>query len=241
MKKNTNSSQTFSKNDLVFYYQVYKFPTELISQDVAKIGDLIFCLDSLEPENGQTIKKKIKLANSFIIEDEIESKKGLAKKGKISQPQKNKIENQFWRRTEPDDPGFFDDFKGKSDERQVLTFKRNLELIEKQEMSISIEKSQLYDHLELKDKEFFEVRKKSNKSEKLKEIIINREDQDTNNQNTNHNSNSDNANLHQQQQKEITATADDLFSEDGLFSNFGNNNKTGNNILKILIFINNWF
>lgn len=234
MKKNTNSSQSFSKNDLIFYYQVYKFPSDLISQDVAKIGDLIFSLDSLEPENGQTIKKKFKLANSFIIEDEIEPKKGLAKKGKINQPQKNKVENQFWRRTEPDDPGFFDDFKGKTDERQVLTFKRNLELIEKQEMSISIEKTQLYDHMELKDKEFFEVRKKSNKSEKLKEIIINKDDQDIIKQNTNHNCNVDN--LNQQQHKEITATADDLFSEDGLFSSFGNNNKTGNNLMRFLNF-----
>lgn len=215
--KNNNNANTFhklTKNDLIFYYQQTKFPTDLISQDVSKIGDLIFSLESQEPENAQTTKKKIKFSNCFIIEDELESKKGFVKKGKMNAPLKAKIENQTWRRTEPDDPGFFDDFRGKSDETKVFAFKRNLELVEKKEMSISIEKSVLLDHLDMQDQEFFGMKKKENKEKHVKAIVKNSDlvqEKDSNN----------NAVTGQtpQQPKEITATADDLFSDQGIFSN----------------------
>jgi hypothetical protein len=205
--KKSGKAISFSKSDLVFYFNFTKFPTDLIDQEVSKMGDLIFSLESLGPENYQITKKKIKLSNCFIIEDEIEPKKGFAKKGKINAPIKNRIDNnQLWRRTEPDDPGFFDDFKGKSDETKVITFKRNLELFEKTELSISIENCVLYDHIDMKDKEFFDIKKNGNKEKNGKINKVNPVD------------NTKNTAL---QHKEIVATADDLFSEDGLFSNLG--------------------
>lgn len=217
MKNNQNKTQKshkLTKNDLIFYYQPFKFPTDLISQEVSKIGDLIFSLESQEPENAQTTtKKKIKLPSCFIIEDELESKKAFAKKGKINPALKSKIDPQAWRRTEPEDPGFFDDFKGRSDETKVFTFKRNLELVEKKEMSISIEKTVLLDHLDLQEQEFFGVKKKENKeSKQIKNLVGQHQEKDKDFEG--------HRQLQQQAQaKEITGTADDLFSEQGIFSN----------------------
>jgi hypothetical protein len=220
MKANTkHSSIKLSKNDIIFYYQPFKFPTDLISQTASKIGDLVFSLDSLEPDCvAQSTKKKIKLSACFIIEDELESKKGFVKKGKVNAPFKSKIENQFWRKAEPEDPGFFDNFRGRSDESKVITFKRNLELVEKRELSISFEKSVLLDHLEIQDQEFFGVKKKEGKDKqknfplgKNSEIMQNKENKDKDSNNIEY----------VQQTKEITATADDLFSEQGIFSNLG--------------------
>ncbi len=222
MKNNTNTSQfhKLTKNDLIFYYQPYKFPTELISQEVSKVGDLIFSLETKEPENAQLTKKKIKLSSCFIIEDELEAKKGFAKRGKITAPFKGKIDNQAWRKAEPEDPGFFDNFKGKSDEIKVFAFKKNLELVEKKEMSISIEKTVLLDHLDLQDQEFFGTKKKENKENKqAKTLVKNNPLVQEMDKDMNKNRNAvDNT---QQQSKEILATADDLFSEQGIFSSFG--------------------
>lgn len=215
---NSYSSVKLTRDDIIFYYQHYKFPTDLITQEVSKIGDLVFSLESHEPDCFlQKTKKAIKLASCFIIEDELESKKGF-KKGKINPHFKNKLENQTWRKAEPEDPGFFDDFRGKSDETKVFTFKRNLELVEKKELSISIEKTVLLDHLEMQDKEFFAMKKKEGNKEKNKSQI-DKHNEIQENESNNNNNNSDNSVASNLQAKEITATADDLFSEQGIFSN----------------------
>ena len=149
----------FSKNDLIFYFQAHDFPKSLIAQDTLIHQDLIFSDESEEPELSQS-KKKIKYSNCFIIEDELESKgKGGFKKGggmskgpfNPSNPlnkQAHRPKEVVWRKNEPEEnTGFFDNFKGKTDEKQVEKFKRNLEVSFSREHSISIQHSVLQDHL----------------------------------------------------------------------------------------------
>jgi len=128
----------FSKNELLIYYRKQELPLNLIQNETLKHKDLLFSENSMDPEAINKSKENIKLSNSFILEEELESKKAPFKKGKPfnfrsdhnitkgnafgTQPINN------WRKNEFEDPGFFDSFKGKSDESQVVTFKRNLDL-----------------------------------------------------------------------------------------------------------------
>jgi hypothetical protein len=144
--------RNYDKEELIFYYQNEDFPTEMISKDVLVHKDWIFNESSEEPLVGQG--KKIKLAPCFILEEEIEpkSKQGF-KKGVQGSKQagiKNPIQKpkEVWRKNEPEEnTGFFDDFKGKTDDKQVEKFKRNLEVSFAKENSISIEQSVFNDHL----------------------------------------------------------------------------------------------
>lgn len=231
------NTRKFSKNDLLFYYQKCDFPNKLIDKDILKIKEIIFTNENFDPENNNYTKKKLKLANCFIVEEEIEPKKNPLKKGKpTNKPeiyQKNNHQfnnNPTWRKAEPDVPGFFDDFKGKSDEKQVLTFKRNLELVEKTETSISILKTILLDHIELEEKDFFDSVKKE------------KENKSNNSDKNLKNSAGNSKNI---QPKEITASADDLFSDEGIFSNINNSssgnikqNKNDGKFLYFLVFYN---
>lgn len=151
MKKNNN----YSKNDLLFYYQKLEFPQNLILKETLTHKDLLFSEHSTEPEAMN--KKKPKLANSFIFEEELESKKVPFRKGKQQNVRSdNNItkgnafgthQNTTWRKNEFEDPGFFDNFKGKSDERQVNTFKRNMELQSTKENSFCINNALFVDYL----------------------------------------------------------------------------------------------
>lgn len=147
----------FSKNDLLFYYHKREFPKNLILTDTLVHKELLFSEEAIEPEVYTQSKKKIKLTNSFVIEDELEPKKAAFKKGKIpNQKQEHNItkgnafvnlQNNNWRKNEFEDPGFFDNFKGKSDERQVQTFKRNLDLHSSKENNFYINNSSFTDFL----------------------------------------------------------------------------------------------
>jgi len=151
MKKNN-----FSKNDLLFYYQKYEFPKELISNNCLIHKEFLFSEETVEPENYTNSKKKIKLSNSFILESELENKKVPFKKNTNTNPRhdynvsrgnnQNNPNANSWRKNELEDPGFFDNFKGKSDERQVISFKRNIVLITTNDNNFSISNNVFYDH-----------------------------------------------------------------------------------------------
>lgn len=238
MKSITSNSQKFTKNDLIFYYQKYDFPKNLFDKDILKVKEIIFSTESQEPENNQSNKKKIKLANCFIAEEEIEPKKGFFKKPKNAHHKASNDIAPSWRRSEPDDPGFFDDFKGKSDQKQVLTFKRNLELVEKQEMSISIQQSIFLDHFEIQEKGFFDTKKPINAKKQAEAVEKLKTKIQTTQSQVNQNPPEGEKQLTTQTTKEIFATADDLFRDDGIFSNLNINNQntpTGNIIHKTLL------
>jgi hypothetical protein len=121
--------------------------------------ELLFSEESLEPDLYKNSKKKIKLSNSFILEDELEPKKHFFKKGSHPLPKNefnssrgntfhnNQQNNSSWRKNEFEDPGFFDNFKGKSDEIQVITFKRNMGLVPSNENSFAITNCIFRDYL----------------------------------------------------------------------------------------------
>lgn len=140
------------KNDLIFYYQEYTFPTHLVAEDVLRHKEAIFNDHSEEPELAKSTKK-IKYSQCFVLEDEIEhkGKGGFRKGGQIGKPPHKPYQNQrenVWRKNEPEEnTGFFDDFKGKTDVKQVAQFKRNLEVSVSNETSISIQKSMYLDYL----------------------------------------------------------------------------------------------
>ncbi len=181
MEDNINinkNTKKFSKSDLIFYFSRQDFPINLLSKELRnekkKEQEILFSNEIQEPES-QIIKKKIKIGNSFLIEEELENRKG-GYKGKkpyitnnntLNQNRQNFNNNQNlndgWRRNEPEEPGFFDDFKGKSDAKQVFAFKRNLELYEIKEMNLMINNSKLFDFKEkeeMEEKEFFEGKKR---------------------------------------------------------------------------------
>lgn len=230
-------NNSFTKNDLLFYYQKYAFPSTIIINDVLIHKEFIFADSSQEPENSTYTKKKIKFTNSYIIEEEIEPKTSGFKKGKNPnfKKQENSITKGYafnntnanyannWRKNEFEDPGFFDNFKGKSDERQVMYFKRNLELAAVQENNFSIDNAIFTDHME---KDTF----------KLKKIDLNADNNSSlNNTQQNNSSRYIPANVKLNKNfetgnnynfKEISATADDLFNNtEGIFSNINLDNK----------------
>jgi hypothetical protein len=141
----------FGKNDLIFYFQVEDFPKDLICKDVLIHSELIFNEEGEEPEISST--KKVKYSSCFILEDELEPKgKGGFKKGGLVNKQGFKPipkPRDAWRNNQPEEnTDFFDNFKGKTDEKQVEKFKRNLENSMSRENSISIENSRFSDHLQ---------------------------------------------------------------------------------------------
>ena len=151
-------SNKYSKNDLLFYYQKYAFPANLILNETLTHKELIFSEHSADPEVINQTKKKTKLANSFILEEELESKKAPFKKGKqsntridynITKGNAFGTQQNTWRKNEFEDPNFFDNFKGKSDERQVNTFKRNIELQYTKENSFCISNALFIDFLSI--------------------------------------------------------------------------------------------
>lgn len=168
MKGNLNTNNlTYTKNDIIFNYSRQEFPLHLIEKNIINVSDFIFEKDFQDPESNT---KKPKFGNCFLVEDELEPRKNFKGK-KPYQNQFNKNYNQnmnvsnndsSWRRTEPDDPGFFDDFKGKSDAKQVIAFKRNLELSEMKEINIMFSNCVLFDFKEREEKEFFEAQKRKN-------------------------------------------------------------------------------
>jgi len=135
-------SKTFSKNDLIFFSSNTKFPKDLIFPQALIHKELLFSNDIQQPENNLQNKKN-KFSNSFLIEEELEGKKGGFRKGKFA-PNNNIFKGnsynnqQNWKKAEFEDPGFFDNFKGRSDEKQVNIFKRNMELFEVRENSLCI-------------------------------------------------------------------------------------------------------
>jgi hypothetical protein len=143
--------RNYDKQELIFYYQNEDFPSEMISKDVLIHKEWIFNEETEEPLICQG--KKIKLSPSFILEEELEPKAkiGFKKGPQPSKPAgKHQIQKpkEVWRKNEPEEnTGFFDDFKGKTDDKQVEKFKRNLEVSFAKENSISIEQSVFSDHL----------------------------------------------------------------------------------------------
>lgn len=141
--------KSYDKEELLFHYQEFPFPSEIINKDVLIHRELIF--NEIPEEPLVESLKKVKLQASFIVEEEIEPKsKNTIKKGSnIKQANKQPVRGKDpWRKNEPEEStGFFDDFKGKTDEKQVEKFKRNLEVSVAKETSISIENSIINDHL----------------------------------------------------------------------------------------------
>lgn len=180
-------SKSYSKNDLIFFYSNSQFPKDLVFPNVLIHKELLFSSETQQPENNVQNKKN-KLSNSFLIEDELEAKKGGFRKGKFPlQPnitKGNNFNNQTnWKKGEFEDPGFFDNFKGKSDEKQVNIFRRNMELFEVRENSLSISDNNYVDFMQVENKIF-------NKIDLNKDFS----------------------------QKEITTTADELFGSDNVYN-----------------------
>ena len=154
MTDNTNS-QKFSKSDLIFYHTRQEFPSHLINKDALNFQDILFSNDNQDPEPSN---KKIKFGNCFVIEDELERKGGYKGKKPFNNQHGKNFNNpppDSWKgKKEPEDPGFFDNFKGKSDAKQVFAFKRNMELFEIKEMNIMINKTDLIDLKENEEKEW---------------------------------------------------------------------------------------
>lgn len=141
----------FAKNDLIFYFQFQEFPTSLVSSCAIKHKDLIFNDEAEEPILSQA-NPKTKYTNCYVLEEEdSKHKTGGFKKGPMTKvlPKQQNPKVNVWRKNEPEENfDFFDDFKGKTDEKQVEKFKRNLEISFTKENSISITKSTFNDHLD---------------------------------------------------------------------------------------------
>jgi hypothetical protein len=140
----------FAKNDLIFYFQFQEFPTSQISSCAMKHKELIFN-DEAEESILSQINPKTKYSNCFVIDDEDSKQRtGGFKKNPITKgPPKQNPKPNVWIKNEPEENfDFFDDFKGKTDEKQVEKFKRNLEISFSKENSISITKSTFNDHLD---------------------------------------------------------------------------------------------
>lgn len=161
MKKNNN----FSKDDLVFYFRKFDFPKNLILNEALVHKDLLFSDHPIDPEALHQTKKKLKFSDSFILEEELESKKNSFKKGKqinfrsdhnITKGNAFGSQPNTWRKNEFEDPGFFDNFKGKTDEKQVITFKRNMELHQSKENDFCVYNALFIDYLSRDFFTFFE-------------------------------------------------------------------------------------
>jgi hypothetical protein len=145
-------SKTFIKNDLIFFCSHCEFPKDLIFPEALFHKDILFSNNIQQPE-FINLNKKNKLSNSFLIEEEIEGKKGGFKKGKFpgnfNNITKGNNYNQqvTWKKNEFEDPGFFDNFKGKTDERKGNTFKKNIELFEIKENSLCITDNIIIDYI----------------------------------------------------------------------------------------------
>lgn len=148
----------FDKNDMVFYFQQAEFPNKLICKDVLVHSELIFNDDAQEPEIISIIekKKKNKLSECFLIEDELESSK-YQRGGGFKRGQSNrgggysKPKPRDWRENkqqdEPASSDFFDEFKGQTDKEKVTKFKTNLHLGVTVENSITIDNLGFIDHI----------------------------------------------------------------------------------------------
>ena len=86
MKDTKSNTNKFTKNDIIFHYSRQEFPTHLINKDTNSISEIIYSNESQDPES-QTNKKKIKFGNCFIMEDELEPRKGGYKSKKPYQNQ----------------------------------------------------------------------------------------------------------------------------------------------------------
>jgi hypothetical protein len=180
-------NKNFDKNELLSHYEPSSFPKKKIMQDVLIHKELILSENGETPEIINKSNKNTNYSNCFVIEEEIEKPKGYAgKKNSQNTKGSHKLHNKNinWRKNEPEQNsgGFFDEFKGKTDEKQVSQFKRNLVNTEIREGSLSIINSVFIDHLlkdansnlneqeilnRLKDKEDSEFSKTKNKSMEL--------------------------------------------------------------------------
>jgi len=139
----------FDKNDSIFYYKPSPFPKNLISEDALIDKDYILLENGEEPELASHPKKRVKYSVCFVIEEEIEKTKGHHNNPyrNFKGPNQIQSKNQFRKfEKEGNSSGFFDEFKGKTDEKQISQFKRNLSNSEIKVGSISIIKSVLIDH-----------------------------------------------------------------------------------------------
>lgn len=145
-------SKIFNKNELLFHFLPSPFPKNKIQDDVLNHKELILLEKGEEPEITNQSNKKPKYSNCFVIEEELEKTKGHnGKKGQQNTkgPCKSHNKPNIWRKNELENNsgGFFDEFKGKTDEKQVSQFKRNLINSHSHESSISIINSILIDYL----------------------------------------------------------------------------------------------
>jgi len=142
----------FDKKKLLLLYEPTFFPNMKINQDVFIHKEFILLEKGETPEIINKTNNNTNYSNCFVIEEELEKAKGYGGK-KNSQnfkgSQKLHNNNIIWSKNEPEENagGFFDEFKGKTDEKQVSQFKRNLVNKETREGSLSIMKSVLIDHL----------------------------------------------------------------------------------------------
>ena len=142
-------NKIFNKNDLTFYYQAFPFPKKLISEDALIHKDYILLEEGEEPVLATQSNKRFKHSVCFVIEEELEKTKPHHKNPNRNMKGPNQIQskNQFRKyEKEENSSGFFDEFKGKTDEKQITQLKRNLANSENKVVSISIIKSVLSDH-----------------------------------------------------------------------------------------------
>jgi hypothetical protein len=133
----------YDKQDLLFYFQDAEFPKKIITEDCLTHRDLLFNEKAEEHLIGQDSKKKHKYSASFILEDELDKKKPHGQRTAKPQPIN-------WRKTSAEQDqgtGFLDNFKGKTDEKQVKMFKLNQELTMARENSYSITQKAFENHL----------------------------------------------------------------------------------------------
>jgi hypothetical protein len=107
-----------NKEDMIFSFEKQEFPKSLIYPDTLYHKDLLFNESSEEPELLKT-NHKHKYAKHYIIDDELERKK--------KHKTRPYTKESSWRSAD-NNIDFFDDFKGKTDEKQVKIFKLNQEL-----------------------------------------------------------------------------------------------------------------
>lgn len=150
----------FQKNDLIFFYSNQKFPKDLVFPEALPHKELLFSNDTQQPENN-TQNKKFNFSSCFLIEEESDSKRFKNKKFQHNNITKgnNFNNNNNWKKAELEDPGFFDNFKGRTDPSQVNIFKRNMELMEVLENSIAINNNEILDFGKNNENKNFNLKK----------------------------------------------------------------------------------
>ncbi len=130
----------FDKNNLLFYFSSYDFPELKINKDVLVHKDFLFSEKPTEPELLNQKNKKAKYSNYYIIETHEQRKANKAEYNKNKS--QNKHYNQFnpsnqvlqdTKKQQLEDEGgndFFDNFKGRSNNREVKDFLKDKKMFE---------------------------------------------------------------------------------------------------------------